>query len=100
MSPQQISANTQSSDHPVAATLLPSPGRWARAVFRCVLFASVTVFAAIVLGMLERATFWVTRRTLVSDAILFGIILASLLFQRRGKVGRADDSDVGLPPRA
>lgn len=53
---------------------------------------SVTFAAAIVLGMLERATFWVTRRTLVSDAILFGIILASLLFQRRGKVARADDA--------
>ncbi|HUP85951.1 MAG TPA: ABC transporter permease [Acidimicrobiales bacterium] len=53
---------------------------------------SVTFAAAVVLGMLERATFWVTRRTLVSDAILFGIILASLLFQRRSKVSRAEDT--------
>lgn len=53
---------------------------------------SVTFAAAVVLGMLERATFWVTRRTLVSDAILFGIILASLLFQRRGKASRAEET--------
>jgi branched-chain amino acid transport system permease protein len=53
---------------------------------------TVTFFAAVVLGMIERATFWVTRRTLLSDAILFGIILAALLLQRRGKTSRADDT--------
>ncbi len=63
MSPQQISANSQSHDHPVEATLLPSPGRWARAVFRCLLFASVTVFAAIVLGI-----------TLIGEPLLRGAL--------------------------
>ncbi len=53
---------------------------------------SVTFGAALVLGMLEQATFWATKRTLVSDAILFGIILVGLLLQRKGKVSRADDT--------
>lgn len=53
---------------------------------------SVTFAAAVVLGMIERATFWVTERTLVSDAILFGVILAALLVQRRGGSSRADDT--------
>ncbi len=53
---------------------------------------SVTFFAAVVLGMMERATFWVTRRTLLSDAILFGIILGALLLQRRGKASRAEET--------
>ncbi len=53
----------------------------------------VTFAAAVVLGDARAGAFWVTRRTLVSDAILFAvIILASLLLQRRGKVSRADDT--------
>lgn len=53
---------------------------------------SVTFAAAVVLGMIERATFWVTERTLLSDAILFGVILFALLLQRRGGASRADDT--------
>lgn len=53
---------------------------------------SVTFAAAVILGMLEQATFWATRRTLVADAILFGIIVVGLLAQRKGKTSRADET--------
>lgn len=50
--------------------------------------------AAVVLGVVEQAVLWGTGRTLVADAILFGVILIGLLFRRPGAVDRADDSGV------
>jgi branched-chain amino acid transport system permease protein len=49
---------------------------------------------AVMLGVLEQATLWTTGRTLLSDAILFAIVIAALLIQRKGKAGRADDTGV------
>lgn len=49
---------------------------------------------AVLLGIIEQATLWKTGRTLLSDAIIFGIVIVALLVQRRGKVGRADDAGV------
>ena len=48
--------------------------------------------AGLLLGVAENAIFWVTRRTLISDAGLFFIIIGALLFQRRGNASRADDT--------
>jgi branched-chain amino acid transport system permease protein len=44
--------------------------------------------------VVEVATFWKTSRTLTADAILFGVIIATLLLQRRGAVARAVDAGV------
>jgi branched-chain amino acid transport system permease protein len=53
----------------------------------------VAFVAGLVLGMLENAIFWASRRSLIADAGLFFIILAALIFQRRGTVSRADDRE-------
>jgi branched-chain amino acid transport system permease protein len=50
--------------------------------------------ASVVLGMAEQAVFWHTGRTVVADAVLFCVIIAALLFQRRGSVSRADDAAI------
>jgi branched-chain amino acid transport system permease protein len=47
---------------------------------------------AIILGVMEEAVQWHTGRTLIVDAVLFGVILGGLLLQRKGQVARADDS--------
>lgn len=52
---------------------------------------TVTFFAAVGLGMVEQAVFWSTSRTLITDAVLFGVIIVGLLFQRRGAVSRVGD---------
>lgn len=49
-------------------------------------------FAALALGAIDQAVFFQTNRTVVVDGILFFVIIAGLLFQRRGVVSRADDS--------
>ncbi|MGI8793267.1 MAG: ATP-binding cassette domain-containing protein [Acidimicrobiales bacterium] len=49
--------------------------------------------AALVIGMLEQAVLFRTGRTLVVDGVLFFLILGALLFQRRGKVARAEAVD-------
>ena len=51
----------------------------------------VTFGAAVGLGMVEQAVFWDTGRTLITDAVLFGVIIVGLLFQRRGRVSRVGD---------
>lgn len=43
---QQSNADTDREEHSVASALLPRPGQFARAFFRCVLFASISLFAA------------------------------------------------------
>ncbi len=55
---------------------------------------AVAFGVAVLLGVIEQATLWTTGRTLLSDAMLFGIVVIALLVQRRGKVGRADDTGV------
>lgn len=51
------------------------------------------VFAwALLLGTLEQAVLFVAGRTLVVDAVMFALILAGLLLQRRQLVTRADDA--------
>jgi ABC-type branched-subunit amino acid transport system ATPase component/ABC-type branched-subunit amino acid transport system permease subunit len=47
--------------------------------------------AAIGLGMFEQAVLFHTGRTVLVDGFLFFIIIAGLLFQRRGQASRADD---------
>lgn len=49
---------------------------------------------AMLLGVLENATFWKTNRTLLADVVIFGVIMAALLVQRRGVVARALDAGV------
>jgi ABC-type branched-subunit amino acid transport system ATPase component/branched-subunit amino acid ABC-type transport system permease component len=51
-----------------------------------------TVVAALVLGMVEQAVFYETHRTVIVDAVLFGVILGALLLQRRGHDDRAADT--------
>ncbi len=48
--------------------------------------------AALGLGMVEQAVLYQTNRTVRVDGILFAVIIAGLLFQRRGEVARADDT--------
>jgi ABC-type branched-subunit amino acid transport system ATPase component/ABC-type branched-subunit amino acid transport system permease subunit len=47
--------------------------------------------AALALGMFEQAVLYQTGRTVLVDGFLFFIIIAGLLFQRRGTQSRADD---------
>lgn len=51
----------------------------------------VTFGAAVGLGMIEQAVFWDTGRTLITDAVLFGVIMVGLLFQRRRRASRVGD---------
>ena len=51
----------------------------------------ITFGAAVGLGMIEQAVFWDTGRSLITDAVLFGVILVGLLLQRRGQVSRVGD---------
>jgi branched-chain amino acid transport system permease protein len=51
----------------------------------------VTFGAAVGLGMIEQAVFWDTGRSLVTDAVLFGVIIVGLLMQRRGAASRVGD---------
>ncbi len=51
-----------------------------------------TLGAALVLGMVEQAVLYQTGRTLVVDAVLFGVILVTLLVQRGGIMERARDA--------
>ena len=46
---------------------------------------------ALLLGMMEQAVLFVTGRTLIVDAVMFGLIIVGLLLQRRGLVSRAED---------
>lgn len=48
--------------------------------------------AAVMLGVMEQAVQWHTGRTLIVDAVLFAVILGGLLLQRKGEVGRAEDT--------
>ena len=52
----------------------------------------VTFAAAVVLGILEQSAKYATGRGTLGDAILFAIIVAAFLLQRRGKVTRADEA--------
>lgn len=52
----------------------------------------VTFAAAVLLGVAEQAVFYDTGRTLITDAVLFVVIVAALLLQRRGTRTRAEDS--------
>lgn len=47
--------------------------------------------AAVGLGMVEQAVFWDTGRSLITDAVLFGVIMVGLLLQRRGPASRVGD---------
>jgi branched-chain amino acid transport system permease protein len=48
-----------------------------------------TIFvAAVAIGILEQAIVWHTRNGLLVDPILFVVIIAALLFQRRGQMSR------------
>lgn len=49
---------------------------------------------AVLLGVVEQAVLWETGRTLVADAVLFGVILVGLLLRRQGAADRADDAGV------
>jgi branched-chain amino acid transport system permease protein len=51
----------------------------------------VTFAAAVGLGMVEQAVFWDTSRTLITDAVLFGVIIVGLFLQRRGRASRVGD---------
>ncbi len=51
----------------------------------------ITFFAAMGLGMVEQAVFWDTGRSLITDAVLFGVIMVGLLMQRRGRASRVSD---------
>lgn len=51
-----------------------------------------TIFgAAVAIGILEQSIVWHTGRSVIVAPILFAVVLGGLLFQRRGKVARADE---------
>ena len=50
-----------------------------------------TFAAAVVLGIVEQAVLFETGRTIVVDAVLFGVILVALLVERGGVTDRARD---------
>jgi branched-chain amino acid transport system permease protein len=52
----------------------------------------VTFGAAVLLGMVEQAVFWDTGRTVITDGVLFFVVIGGLLLQRRGAGERADDT--------
>ena len=52
----------------------------------------VTFGAAVLLGMVEQAVFWHTGRTVITDAVLFFVIIGALLLQRGGRVSRGMDT--------
>jgi branched-chain amino acid transport system permease protein len=52
----------------------------------------VTFFAAVLIGVVQQAAKFATGRGTLGDAIVFGIIMAAFLLQRREKVTRADDT--------
>ena len=52
----------------------------------------VTFWAAVGIGVLEQSAKFATGRGTLGDAIVFAIIMGAFLLQKRGAVGRADDS--------
>lgn len=50
-----------------------------------------TFVAALVLGVVDQAAFFRTGDESISNALLFAVILAALLFQRRGAMSRAGE---------
>ena len=48
---------------------------------------------ALVLGMMEQSVLFVTRRTVVVDAVIFFLVLGGLLIQRKQLMSRADEAD-------
>jgi branched-chain amino acid transport system permease protein len=54
----------------------------------------VTFGAAVVIGVVRQAAKFATGRGTLGDAIVFAIIMAAFLVQRREKITRADDSGV------
>lgn len=53
----------------------------------------VTFCAALVLGMVDWAAQWATKRTLIADALMFAVILGALLVQRPRRDSRAHESN-------
>ncbi len=54
-----------------------------------------TIFAAAVgLGIVEQAIVWHTGRGLIADPVLFVVVLAAMVLQRRGAAGRAQDTGI------
>src|SRR5436190_1893234 len=50
-----------------------------------------TICAALVLGMVSDAVFFATGTSIIAQAVLFFVIIAALIFQRRGDLDRARD---------
>jgi branched-chain amino acid transport system permease protein len=49
---------------------------------------------ALVLGMIEQSVLFVAHRTIIVDAVMFGLILGGLLLQRRQLLSRAEETGV------
>src|SRR5205807_9003224 len=54
----------------------------------------VTFVAAVALGVVEQSVFFVSGNTIVVDAVMFFVIIAALLFQRRRTLSRASDTGI------
>ena len=54
----------------------------------------ITFGAALVLGIVEQSVFFVSHSTIVVDAVMFAVILAALLFQRRRRGSRAEETGI------
>ena len=52
----------------------------------------VTFGTSLVLGMFGQAVFFATGRSIITDAVMFAVIIIGLLFVRRPKISRADDT--------
>jgi ABC-type branched-subunit amino acid transport system ATPase component/branched-subunit amino acid ABC-type transport system permease component len=55
---------------------------------------TVTFAAAIGLGVIEQSVFFVSGNTIVVDAVMFFVIIGALLFQRRQRQSRAEESGI------
>ena len=54
-------------------------------------FATIFI-AAVGIGIIEQSVVWHTRKALLVDPVLFGVVVIVLLVQRRGRVSRLEDA--------
>lgn len=82
MNHSQTNTDPEIDGHSVAATLLPRPGAFARAFFRCTLFASVPVLVAFVLSVVLDSQPLVGAATALAGLLTFPLFILSVAFFR------------------
>ena len=82
MDPSQIDPTPERDEKPIAATLFPRPGAFARAFFRCALFASIPVLAAFVLGVVVSSEPLLRAATPLAALLALPLFVLSFAFLR------------------